>query len=279
MDGAGNTSTPVTTSFVIDLTPPTLVASPSGGTFTSAQSITLQATDASPTTIFYTLDGATPSEASTLYSGPIAVNQSLTLSSVARDAAGNMSAARSDVYTIALPVVATATPVPVVAAPAPEPAVLTPPAPAPAPAANAGGGGGGGGGGGAKRAAAGGGGGGGDAGGALGGVSLAPAGIVPFVAPGAGDRSSLLLPASSPLQPTEVQPMQESGIAVPEVSLVSSPLAPASGTAESATLALDPALGGSLSTPDGSLTVVVPPGAYADALTLSLSHVIEASQP
>ena len=268
-DAAGNTSTPVSTSFVIDLTPPALLASPAGGTFTSGQSITLQATDALATTIFYTLDGTPPGDTSAVYSTPIPVSQSLTLSSVARDAAGNLSASRSDVYTIAPPVV-----VPVAPSPAPAVVPVTPPAaPAVVPNLAPPAGGGGGGGGGGKPAASGGSAGSGGSGG--GGVSLAPAGNVPFLAPAVGEPPMIVPPASSPIQPTEAQPRPDRDI---DVNLVSTPLAPATVPAGPATLAIDPALGGTLSTTDGTLSVVVPPGASAESLTLSLSHLVEVGQ-
>jgi hypothetical protein len=43
--------------------------------------------------------------------------------------------------------------------------------------------------------------------------------------------------------------------------------------AEPVTLAIDPALGGTLSTTDGILSVVVPAGAFSDWLTVSLSQL------
>ena len=56
--------------------------SPAGGAYTSAQSVTI--TDAtSGATIYYTTDGSTPTTASTLYTGPVAVSQSEALSAIA----------------------------------------------------------------------------------------------------------------------------------------------------------------------------------------------------
>ena len=62
---------------------------------------------------------------------------------------------------------------------------------------------------------------------------------------------------------------------------VTTPLAvtpPAVVPADPATMAVDPAVGGALSTSDGSLSVVVPAGAPGDLLTLSLSHLLDGGQ-
>jgi hypothetical protein len=52
--------------------------SPAGGTYTTAQSVTLKdvTTGAS---IYYTLDGTNPTTSSTLYTGPITVNSTETI--------------------------------------------------------------------------------------------------------------------------------------------------------------------------------------------------------
>ena len=61
--------------------------SPNGGTFTSSQSVTLTSTTANAQ-IYYTLDGSTPTPASTLYSGPITISTDTTLQAIA-SAAGD----------------------------------------------------------------------------------------------------------------------------------------------------------------------------------------------
>lgn len=109
MDSAGNPSTIVTKKYliaapetvpppVVDTVPPTVTASPAGGTYDSAQSVTLTANETA--TIYYTTDGSTPTVASPVYSGPIPVNANTTLRYYAVDSAGNASAVVSQNYII-----------------------------------------------------------------------------------------------------------------------------------------------------------------------------------
>lgn len=58
------------------------VISPNGGTFAGSQTVTISSTTAS-SSIYYTLDGSTPTSASTLYSGPITVTTNTTLNAIA----------------------------------------------------------------------------------------------------------------------------------------------------------------------------------------------------
>ena len=55
--------------------------SPAAGNYTSAQQVTISDTTAN-TTIYYTLDGSTPTTSSKLYSGPIAVNSTTTVNAI-----------------------------------------------------------------------------------------------------------------------------------------------------------------------------------------------------
>ena len=76
-----------------DTTPPTIAAAPLGGSFVSAQSVTLTATDNYPgTSIYFTTNGSTPTSASTRYTAPISIATTTTLKFIAIDAAGNSSA-------------------------------------------------------------------------------------------------------------------------------------------------------------------------------------------
>jgi hypothetical protein len=58
------------------------VFSPNGGTFSSAQSVTLSTTTTSAS-IYYTLDGSNPTTASTLYSNPVSISTNTTIKAIA----------------------------------------------------------------------------------------------------------------------------------------------------------------------------------------------------
>ncbi len=76
--------------------------SPAGGTYTSAQSVTLS--EASPgAKIYYTTDGTTPTTSSTLYAGAIAVNSTMTINAIATVTSWANSSMGSASYTINLP--------------------------------------------------------------------------------------------------------------------------------------------------------------------------------
>jgi hypothetical protein len=99
-DPAGNVSIASTT-LVIDTLAPTITASPIGGQFTTAQSVVLTASE--PATIYYTVDGTTPTTA-TLTKGPspvtVNVANSETLQYFGVDVAGNAGAVASQKYQI-----------------------------------------------------------------------------------------------------------------------------------------------------------------------------------
>jgi Chitobiase/beta-hexosaminidase C-terminal domain/Legume lectin domain len=109
--GPGNTNSAVA-SAAYTITPPIPVATPTfspiGGTYTSAQSVTIS--DAtSGATIYYTTDGSTPTTSSANYIGPITVGSTETLEAIAA-VTGGTSAVGTASYTInVLPVVATPT--------------------------------------------------------------------------------------------------------------------------------------------------------------------------
>jgi hypothetical protein len=73
------------------------VITPNGGTFGSTQSVTLSSTTTSAQ-IFYTLDGTTPTPASTLYAGPIQISTDTTLKAIASAAGYIQSAMSSAVF-------------------------------------------------------------------------------------------------------------------------------------------------------------------------------------
>jgi hypothetical protein len=73
--------------------------SPGGGTYTTAQSVTIS--DSTPhASIYYTTDGSAPSTGSTLYSGPVQVAKSLTLRAIAIAPGFSQSAVETAAYTI-----------------------------------------------------------------------------------------------------------------------------------------------------------------------------------
>jgi sugar lactone lactonase YvrE len=86
--------------YTIDLTPAaTPVFSPTAGTYTTAQTVTI--TDATAgTTIYYTTNGTTPSTSSSGYSGPISVSQTETLEAIAVATGYSQSAVATATYTI-----------------------------------------------------------------------------------------------------------------------------------------------------------------------------------
>ncbi len=99
--GGGSATTPPVTP-----TAATPILSPASGTFTSAQSVTL-ADSTAGASIYYTVDGSTPTTGSTLYSKAIAVSSTMTIKAIAAASGYLNSASASGTYTINLPVAAT----------------------------------------------------------------------------------------------------------------------------------------------------------------------------
>lgn len=100
-DTAGNQSTVQSISFTIsavDATPPTITISPTAGTYTGTQSVTLSANETA--TIYYTLDGTTPTTSSSVYSAPISISATTTVSYFGKDSAGNNSTVQTAPYAI-----------------------------------------------------------------------------------------------------------------------------------------------------------------------------------
>jgi len=95
-------SSVLTASYTINLSPiPTPTANPAGGTYTSAQNVTL-ASATEGASIYYTLNGAEPTAASTLYSGAITISATTTLKAIAVKSGMPNSAVMIASYTINL---------------------------------------------------------------------------------------------------------------------------------------------------------------------------------
>lgn len=98
IDGSGNRSTAVTTTATTPAL--TVTASPVGGSYYGAQSVTLTTNGVSGTVIYYTTDGTTPTTSSPVYSSAISVSASETLKYYAVNPVGDTSTVQSQTYTI-----------------------------------------------------------------------------------------------------------------------------------------------------------------------------------
>ncbi len=78
-------------------TPPITTALPSGGSYSTTQSVTLTANK--PATIFYTTDNSPPTTSSTVYSSPIPISATTTIKFFAKDIDGNVESVKTQVYT------------------------------------------------------------------------------------------------------------------------------------------------------------------------------------
>jgi glucosylceramidase len=101
---SGDTNSAVgTATYTISL--PTLPApqfSPAGGTFTSTQSVTISESTAGAT-IYYTLDGSTPTTSSTKYTTPLSISSTTTVNAIAAESGYTNSSVGTQTYTINLP--------------------------------------------------------------------------------------------------------------------------------------------------------------------------------
>ncbi len=100
-DAAGNwqsASSPTSLSWTVDVTPPTTTASPAGGTYVGAQTVTLSASETA--TIYYTTNGTLPTISSPVYSSPVTVTPPATLKYFAVDAVGNKEAVKTQIYAV-----------------------------------------------------------------------------------------------------------------------------------------------------------------------------------
>jgi len=102
-DTAGNWSAALNDTIILDNAPPSTTATPAGGVYGGAQSITLSCNDGTGggcDKIYYTTDGSTPTTASNIYTAPINISATTTLKYFAVDLAGNIETAKSETYAI-----------------------------------------------------------------------------------------------------------------------------------------------------------------------------------
>ncbi|MEW6215632.1 MAG: chitobiase/beta-hexosaminidase C-terminal domain-containing protein, partial [Nitrospirota bacterium] len=103
VDTAGNAETVKGQLFKVDTIAPTTSALPAGGTYASAQNVTLTCNDGGGSgcdKIYYTTDGLTPTTSSPVYSSPINITTTTTLKFFAKDLAGNIESVKTEIYTL-----------------------------------------------------------------------------------------------------------------------------------------------------------------------------------
>ncbi|MFY0571408.1 chitobiase/beta-hexosaminidase C-terminal domain-containing protein [Archangium lansingense] len=100
VDVAGNAEAVKTVTYVIDTVAPTTTATPKGGTYASAQSVTLACSDSNTgcAATYYTLDGSEPTTGSTRYTAAIAISATTSLRFFSVDVAGNAEAVKPETY-------------------------------------------------------------------------------------------------------------------------------------------------------------------------------------
>ncbi len=98
-DSANNWSNIYTQTYVVtDTTAPTASVNIKSGLYNTNKAITLSMNEIG--TIYYTLNGATPTTSSTKYTGPITISSTHTLKFIAVDGSGNKSPVYTQTYTI-----------------------------------------------------------------------------------------------------------------------------------------------------------------------------------
>ncbi|HYI00421.1 chitobiase/beta-hexosaminidase C-terminal domain-containing protein, partial [Hyalangium sp.] len=103
VDAAGNSEAVKTEQYTLNLASVTVTAAPQGGTYGSAQTVTLTCSASAGSScgsIHYTTDGSTPTTSSPAYSAPLTVSTSTTLRFFATDNLGRASAVVTETYVI-----------------------------------------------------------------------------------------------------------------------------------------------------------------------------------
>lgn len=103
VDAVGNVEAVREARYVVDAQPPAARAAPPGGAYGAGLAVTLTCEDGGGSGcagLWYTLDGSTPTRASTRYVGPVSVPASATLRFVALDGAGNASPLGAESYAV-----------------------------------------------------------------------------------------------------------------------------------------------------------------------------------
>ena len=96
VDNDGNVSPVASASYTIEVTAPSFT--PNGGEVDEGSTVTITAGEGS--SIYYTVDGTDPTNASTPYTSPISINNALTLKAIAYDAYGNASNVTTRNFTV-----------------------------------------------------------------------------------------------------------------------------------------------------------------------------------
>ncbi len=106
LDNLGRASAAVIETYVINInsdnTAPTTTANPPGGTYDTAQNVTLTCNDGAGSgcrATYYTTNGSQPTRSSNVYSAPIRVDRPLMLRFASEDMESNLEFARSETYT------------------------------------------------------------------------------------------------------------------------------------------------------------------------------------
>ncbi len=103
VDRVGNESpySPESDGIMVDMTAPTVWASPSGGHYFGPQTVELRSSEQA--TIYYTLDGSTPSLSSRVFSSGLNLSENTTVKFMGIDPAGNVSGVQTESYTFPEP--------------------------------------------------------------------------------------------------------------------------------------------------------------------------------